>query len=123
MAKTIHFNHHYRTVDRYTNGDCGILAEAISQLTSWPVCIVRYGPRGWPYHAVVQTPDGRYLDIEGIWTRNSLLQRWRCKSLARATKKEWSGRLKAWHPSDLVGRTRPLARRVVRRAFEAGVDR
>ena len=59
--------------ERFTLGDCDILANAISERTGWPV-IYFEGYRGG--HAVVQLPDGRYLDVGGIQTRAELDEVW-----------------------------------------------
>lgn len=71
-------------IDRYTNGWCARLALAIEKLTNWPIHVVyeevpaslegRYRT-DW-FHAFVQTPDGRFLDIEALWDGQDLLARW-----------------------------------------------
>lgn len=60
-------------VDRYGDGECGIFALAMSQLTGLPVVLFRMNgdhglsmPDRWPRHAAVSLKDGRFLDAEGI---------------------------------------------------------
>jgi len=61
----------------FTQGSCHQLAIAIHKETDWPVCAFKDNWSGsWDVHAVVKTPGGRYLDIEGLHTRNSLFRKW-----------------------------------------------
>ena len=63
--------------DMFGRGGCWALAQAIHDLTGWPMRALRRAgglPGG---HAFIETPDGRYLDIHGpvpagefMWTRN-----------------------------------------------------
>lgn len=59
--------------NRFTKGDCDILAMTISERTGWPVLYFE-GYHGG--HAVVQLPDGRYLDVFGTMTRRELDRIW-----------------------------------------------
>lgn len=63
---------------RFTEGDCHILARAIHEATGWPIATFSYDG-GPDTHAFVQMPDGRYLDIEGTFTRKQMLDRWTIK--------------------------------------------
>lgn len=57
-------------VQKYTAGRCADLALSINEATGWPIYLVGYygddeDVPGWT-HAVVKTPDGRFLDVEGF---------------------------------------------------------
>lgn len=106
------------TVLRYTNGECGALAEAIHKRTGWPIHVLK--ERGIRLHAVVKTPDGRYLDVEGLWPRDLLLRHWRATSLAPVGRKVWESSYQLWHDGYYTS-ARHLARRVIARALREGV--
>lgn len=53
----------------FTRGACWILAEEISRVTGWEIRVF-YPP--YP-HAFVRTPDGKYLDIEGLRSGGELM--------------------------------------------------
>jgi hypothetical protein len=64
--------------DRFTSGYCHVLARAV-QLASdgWPIrCFEGEDPRYPTCHAWVETPDGRFLDVEGAQDPNEFLARW-----------------------------------------------
>lgn len=62
-------------VERFTEGDCHILARAIHRRTGWTFCTFLYD--GCPdAHAFVQRPDGLYVDVEGVVNETSLLAKW-----------------------------------------------
>lgn len=66
--------------DRFTRGDCHILAGAIHCMTGWPFCTFAHG--AYPaVHAFVELPDGRFLDIEGISTAEEMSERWHEKDI------------------------------------------
>ena len=58
-----------KAVLRFTQGDCWMLALSISELTGWPVMIC-------DYHAVVKTPRGKLLDIQGLHKKADLEATW-----------------------------------------------
>ena len=62
----------------FTRGGCLVLADLISEATGWPVCSLTTEdePDGPDIHAFVRTPDGKYLDIEGVHTEEEMLDRW-----------------------------------------------
>ncbi len=62
--------------ERFTCGDCHLLANAINELTGWSVCTFLSSDEP-ETHAFVKMPDGRYLDIEGASSGWELLDRWR----------------------------------------------
>lgn len=52
-------------VERFTAGDCHVLAHVLSQLTGWDIWA--FNVYGQPdYHAFVRTPSRYILDIEGL---------------------------------------------------------
>jgi hypothetical protein len=54
--------------DRYINGDCYLLAQAVATITGWrPVTVDMTGNNG---HAMVELPDGRLLDAAGLHDRD-----------------------------------------------------
>jgi hypothetical protein len=55
-----------RRFERYTTGDCYLLAHALHKLTGWPMKMLIDSPHGNGIHAFVQMPSGDYLDVEGI---------------------------------------------------------
>lgn len=66
--------------ERFTEGDCHVLARAIHEITGWPMATFASGK--YPVtHAFVAMPDGRYLDIEGVSTREELLAHWKEKEI------------------------------------------
>lgn len=66
-----------RTV--YTAGDCWLLAAALYRLGSFPIYLVEDGE-----HYVVKVGPNRYLDIDGVQSRSTVLRRWDASSLIKA---------------------------------------
>ncbi len=67
--------------ERFTEGDCHILALAIHKATGWGFATFAYTCAGGEFpdlHAFVVMPDGRCLDIDGVCTQSELLVRWEC---------------------------------------------
>lgn len=62
-------------MSRYTDGDCDLLARALSQETGWPVVLAIVEDGGWT-HAAVQRPDGQILDIEGAHDPDAWIDAW-----------------------------------------------
>lgn len=56
---------------RYKYGQCHALAQAIHDATGWPM-VVWSMEEGGNDHAMVKTPDGRYLDVEGVHTADEV---------------------------------------------------
>lgn len=83
---TKHFHFSSADVDRFTCGDCHILARAINKLTGWPIHVFCDEPQDgpvqhwmWPNaqdHAFVITPDGQPLDIEGLHDDEAFISKW-----------------------------------------------
>lgn len=63
-------------IERFTRGDCHILASEIARVTGWTLCAFAYEDREPDLHAFVRCPDGTYLDIEGRWPEEALLAHW-----------------------------------------------
>jgi hypothetical protein len=64
-------------IEVYTEGDCFVLAQAVHEITGWPMCAFSYDNTP-DLHAFVMTPDGKYLDIEGKHTPKQLRKKWQC---------------------------------------------
>jgi hypothetical protein len=64
-------------VEVFTAGNCWVLAYYLHELGGWPIVMVvpQADPDMWE-HVLVQLPDHRYLDIEGVHTRAEVLKRW-----------------------------------------------
>lgn len=60
---------------QFTHGGCLVLAKMISEQTGWPLCalLTRYYGEEPDIHAFVRTPDGRYLDVEGLHDEAAML--------------------------------------------------
>lgn len=71
-----------REIEAFNYGDCWLLALAIHRLTDWKIVGVgvkgqedRGGYRDW-CHIAVQTPNNKILDINGVHTKDEVIQRW-----------------------------------------------
>ncbi len=55
-------------IERYTRGQCWLLAMALTARTGWPAFerTFHYPGLGQYEHAYVRVPDGRWLDAEGV---------------------------------------------------------
>jgi hypothetical protein len=51
---------------RYLDGDCELLALAISHLTGWPIVATWGEDPDEGFHALVQLPGGELLDCRGL---------------------------------------------------------
>lgn len=78
---------------RFTEGDCHLLARRIHRLTGWPIYCFDYG--GKPsLHAFVVMPDGRALDVEGPRTLLGMKRRWKgpdVREFTLAQLRHWGG--------------------------------
>ncbi len=65
--------------ERFTCGDCHILAKAIEDRTGWPLHAMQEKAEGNlpTLHAFVIMPDGRALDVDGPSEVTDFLDRWR----------------------------------------------
>lgn len=64
-------------IEAFTCGDCWALAIAIAREAALPIvtCSVPGEPDEW-CHVAVQTPDGKILDIQGVWEPAAWLAFW-----------------------------------------------
>lgn len=74
-------------LDAFTEGDCWVLAREINKRTGWKVFALGAFPEHVDFskrtlndldwvHVVVQTPDGSYLDVDGLSTGDALVDRY-----------------------------------------------
>lgn len=92
-------------IDRFTSGDCHILAQQIHKKTGWPLYVFNpspddefYGKYG-DFHAFVKHPSGKYLDVEGLHTPRELKNKWGCDRVLKLSLKRMQ---EAW-PSASFG--------------------
>ena len=71
--------------ERYSDGECGVFAQAMSHISRFSVAVLRVRdsqnpalPEGFPRHAVVLLANGRLMDAQGISTLKQLEQRFSC---------------------------------------------
>lgn len=57
------------------SGDCWVLAGKLAKRLGWPI-IVLSDVDGIPIHMTVESPDGRLLDAEALWSRDSFIRAW-----------------------------------------------
>ena len=77
----------------FTNADCAHLAKTLYKIANLPIYylgdkVSKDGlveDRRWS-HFVNKLPDGRYVDIEGIWTEKELLKKWQVDELGSGWK-------------------------------------
>lgn len=71
-------------IEAFTEGDCWALAREINKRTGWKVIALGAYPEDaerkrsnfdW-VHVFVQTPDGNYLDVEGLADANWMVDRY-----------------------------------------------
>lgn len=115
-------------IERFTCGDCGILARAISRITGWGIqsFILPEGqsdmwakpgdPMG---HAFVIMPNGRVLDIEGSHARRTFARHWGY-SPHEIGPTTWEDICRAWQSDPIYGeysisRARTLAPYLLKR--------
>jgi hypothetical protein len=72
---TIQFQFPPKTREAFTDGDCWVLAWEGANLYALPIVTVSGNESFW-IHAANLLPDGRILDIEGIWEQQEWLDRW-----------------------------------------------
>lgn len=74
----IPFNFSDEVNEAFTCGDCWHLARTMHLLAGYPVVTFNhfvYGPDLWA-HAANLLPDGRIVDIEGIWSEKDWRKKW-----------------------------------------------
>ena len=106
-------------VDRFTTGDCHIFARAVHALTGWPIATFddEYDATG-TIHAFNLTPDGRCLDIEGIFEPEAFIKKWKCWGASSYSIQHWPTMYKSWQGPQYghysYQRARVLAQRLLR---------
>jgi hypothetical protein len=76
-------------LERFTEGDCHILAVRIHRLTGWP--LATFADDGFPHtHCFVQCPDGEYLDVEGKRPEAAFRDAWKLYLNPGDTIKLWT---------------------------------
>lgn len=79
-------------VERFTEGDCWVLAGKIHKLVGWPIKVAELG------HVVNELPDGRIVDVEGIHERKTFIKEW---GNIEPDAKEWNHEFRcAWGHAD-----------------------
>lgn len=76
------FNYGPDEKQAFTEGDCWELARLVALTSGHPI-VTASSPsnhKNW-YHAANRLPDGRILDIEGIWEESSWLEVWSLRML------------------------------------------
>lgn len=89
-------------VQRFTEGDCWILAVEIHRLTGWQMQAFHWGLKeALPdWHVWVQTPQGFCLDIEGLHTKEELMKKHGLKNIIDCTLKDFSCTFKDFYGDD-----------------------
>ena len=62
----------------FTTGDCWHLARTVHLIAGYPIVTFQhfdYGQNLWA-HAGNRLPDGRIVDIEGVWPEQTWLEQW-----------------------------------------------
>ena len=71
-------------VQRFTYGSCYQLAQAIRDVTGWPVYAFWDDHfNDYDIHAFVKTPSGTFLDVLGEHTRYQMLTKWDGRHIRR----------------------------------------
>lgn len=68
------FNFPEDAVFELTHGDCWLLAASLKNATGFPYATI-YGD-GEIHHVGVELPDGKIVDIEGVWESDVWERRW-----------------------------------------------
>lgn len=98
-------------VERYGNGECWALAQAIADITGWPMTLWSLDD-GTTGHVMVRHPEGTYIDVSGTTTEAEMLAEWQQEPptiVKSATALEWGV-----SRSDVDDDTRALAARLVK---------
>lgn len=92
-AETIRFTPPRNIEQAYTEGDCWHFAETIHRLTGLPIVSAQWDEKSMPVHIpstgewlhptysywahiANRLPDGRIIDIQGIWLEEEWLEHW-----------------------------------------------
>ena len=63
-------------VRAFASSDCGDFAVMLHEMTGYPL-VNLLGPDGFPIHTFVRSPDGRALDVLGLFSDQEIAQRYR----------------------------------------------
>lgn len=95
------FSFRREDVERFTMGDCYILARAIHLLTGWDIACFSYmsNPDNDTWgaaHAFCVRPDGKCIDIEGVHAPDEFIEKWEAQSIKtwpswRKMSRKWGG--------------------------------
>lgn len=100
-------------IERFTEGDCWILATWLSHYTGLPVVEVWDSDWEGPFHWLVKPGPRTYLDVRGVQTIGDMHRHWghfRCLTLPAAQTASW---IDARPPETYEGSWR-IGRRVAR---------
>jgi hypothetical protein len=102
-------------LDMFGRGGCWALAQAVHELTGWPMRAFRRGagPGG---HVFTETPGGAFLDIRGASPRDEFLRQWgeteasvvRLQDTSGWTLPRWFS-LRRWDRDACLARAREIA--------------
>lgn len=73
-APVIEFSFPEETVFDLTHGDCWFLAASLAKATNLPYATI-YGDDEIQ-HVGIELPDGRIVDVEGVWEDHEWVNRW-----------------------------------------------
>lgn len=65
-----------RDLERFTDGDCDILAHELHRITGWPLYCLHEGNREPALHAFVVAPGKRAVDVSGVHPVAKLVKEW-----------------------------------------------
>lgn len=83
-------------IERFTEGDCWILALEIHRLTGWQIQAFHWGDGLPDWHVWVQTPQGLCLDIEGRRSEKELMVKHGMENVVNCTPTDFSGGEDDW---------------------------
>jgi hypothetical protein len=99
-----------KDITRFTCGSCYQLAEAIRDVTGWPIyAFWDEHFQDYDIHAFVKTPRGTYLDIYGEHSRYKMLSRWGERHIRRVRK---TADLRSWDFGNPFYDSYPRARQI-----------
>jgi hypothetical protein len=61
-------------IEVFSDGDCWELARKVQALTGWAI-VTASDSNDW-YHAANRMPNGRIVDIFGVWSQSAWLSHW-----------------------------------------------
>jgi hypothetical protein len=82
-------------IERFTEGDCHIMAWAIHKETGWPIYTFWDGDEHW-MHAFVKMPNGKIIDVEGVTTLRTFKKKWSKYGNDPIKRIEWKDLRESW---------------------------